>query len=98
MNIKEKIQQYKEKRKLIIEGQKKLIVETISRNWSESEILQYNMQYNIPATSYGLSYMNEEQIKLHILRFNRSLFTNEEISQLLDIIFKINVKETKRTK
>lgn len=98
MNIKEKINQYKEQRKLLKDAQKKLVVDMISKKWTAEEVEMYNMHYNIPAVPYGYIMMNEQQIKLTYLRFNKSLFTNEEVAELLDIIFNINVKDAKRTK
>jgi hypothetical protein len=98
MNIKEKIKQFKEQRSLLVEAQKKLVVDAINRKWTADEVELYNMQYNIPAVPYGYIFMNEQQIKLNYLRFNKSLFTNEEVAELLDVIFNTNLKEAKRTK
>lgn len=98
MNIKEKIKQFKEQRRLLVDAQKKLVVDAINRKWTAEEVELYNMQYNIPAVPYGYIFMNEQQIKLNYLRFNKSLFTNEEVAELLDVIFNTNLKEAKRTK
>lgn len=98
MNIKEKIKQFKEQRRLLVDAQKKLVVDAINRKWTADEVELYNMQYNIPAVPYGYIFMNEQQIKLNYLRFNKSLFTNEEVAELLDVIFNTNLKEAKRTK
>ena len=98
MNIKEKIKNYKEQRKLLNEAQKQLVVDMITKKWTDEEVELYNMYYNIPAVPYGYIMMNEQQIKLTYLRFNKSLFTQEEVAELLDVIFNTNVKNAKRTK
>ena len=98
MNIKEKIKNYKEQKRLLTEAQKQLVIDMIYKNWSAEEVELYNMNYNIPAVPYGFIMMNEQQIKLSYLRFNKSLFTQEEIAELLDVIFNTNVKDAKRTK
>lgn len=98
MNIKEKIKNYKEQRKLLNEAQKQLVIDMITKKWTDEEVEMYNMYYNIPAVPYGYIMMNEQQIKLTYLRFNKSLFTQEEVAELLDVIFNTNVKNAKRTK
>ena len=98
MNIKEKIKNYKEQRKLLNEAQKQLVVDMITKKWTDEEVEMYNMYYNVPAVPYGYIMMNEQQIKLTYLRFNKSLFTQEEVAELLDVIFNTNVKNAKRTK
>lgn len=98
MNINEKIKNYKEQKRLLKETQKQLVIDMIYKNWTAEEVELYNMYYNIPAVPYGFIMMNEKQIKLSYLRFNKSLFSQAEIAELLDVIFNTNVKDAKRTK
>lgn len=98
MNIKEKIQNYKEQKRLLTEAQKQLVIDMIYKKWTAEEVELYNMYYNIPTVPYGFIMMNEQQIKLSFLRSNKSLFSQAEVAELLDVIFNINVKDAKRTK
>ena len=98
MNINEKIKNYKEQKRLLTEAQKQLVIDMIYKNWTAEEVELYNMYYNIPAVPYGFIMMNEKQIKLSYLRFNKSLFSQAEVAELLDVIFNTNVKDAKRTK
>ena len=98
MNINEKIKNYKEQKRLLTEAQKQLVIDMIYKKWTAEEVELYNMYYNIPAVPYGFIMMNEKQIKLSYLRFNKSLFSQAEVAELLDVIFNTNVKDAKRTK
>ena len=58
MNIKEKIKQFKEQRRLLVDAQKKLVVDAINRKWTAEEVELYNMQYNIvPSAATIISFI-----------------------------------------
>ena len=84
MNISDTIKNYKETKKQLQENQKQMVRDVIYKTWTKEEIDMYNMQFNTYAVPYGVfNQMTELDIKVSYLKNHRSLFTKEEINEML---------------
>lgn len=90
--IHEKIELARKNKEQALALKKKEVIEYLDRPLTEAEIFNINCQIIANSAGWIGGNWTEKDIKLHYLKSNRSLFSQDEYQQYVDQILYSNVK------